>query len=88
MSRGKLPRSTEEKRSVMPSSSARLRTYSSPSREKARGGVRVTKLCWSSEGDWSKVGGGDMGVTVTGVECCVSSESGLEILFTSEVRLE
>lgn len=84
---GKWPRSTEEKRSVMPSSSAKLRTYSSPSREKARGGVRVTKLCWSSEGDWREVGRGDTGVTVTGDECCVSWESGLEILFTSEIWL-
>lgn len=85
MSRGKSPRSTEEKRSVMPSSSARLRRYSSPSTEKARGGVRVTKLCWSSEGGWREVGRGDTGVTATGDECCVISGHGLKLPFISEV---
>lgn len=88
MFRGKGARSTEEKRSVMPSSSVRLRTYSSPSTEKASGGVRVTKLCCSSGGDWSKVDGEGVGGVVTGVECCcVGSESGGEILFTAEERL-
>lgn len=74
----------------MPSSSARLKRYSSPSRERARGGVRVTKLCWSSEGGWREVrevGMGNTGVTVTGDECCVGSDNGLEILLIPEELL-
>lgn len=74
----------------MPSSSPKFRTYSSPLREKARGGVRVTKLCWSSDGGWrevKEVGMGETGVTVTAEECCIGSESGLEILLIPEVRL-
>ncbi len=63
----------------MPSFSARLRRYSSPSTDKARGGVRVTKLCWSSEAGWRDVGTGDTGVTVAGDESGVGLDLSLEI---------
>lgn len=74
----------------MPSSSPKFRTYSSPLREKARGGVRLTKLCWSSDGSWREVrevGRGETGVTVTAVGCCTGSKNRLEILLIPDVWL-
>ena len=66
----------------MPPSSARFRRYSSPSREKASGGERLTKLCGSSEGRWREVCMGEKGGG-----CCVGSDGGLEILLIPEVWL-
>lgn len=66
----------------MPPSSARFRRYSSPSRGKASGGERLTKLCASSEGRWREVCMGE-----TGDGCCVGPDGGLEILSVPEVRL-
>lgn len=63
-SRGNCSKSTEEKRSVMPSSSARLRRYSSPSAERFSTGVRFRKLCWSSARHW-------LGDEVAAGVCCV-----------------
>lgn len=50
----------------------------------------VTKLCWSSDGDWREVrevGMGEAGETVAAVECCSDSENRLEILLMPEVWL-
>lgn len=79
ISRGNWSKSTEEKRSVMPSPSATLTTQPSLW-EKATGGLRATKL--HSEGGW-----GEVRVEGIGEHCCVGSGWSLERLSIPQLLL-
>lgn len=80
ISRGNWSKSTEEKRSVMPSPSATLTTQPSSLWEKATGGLRATKL--HSEGCW-----GEVRVEGIGECCCVGSGWSLERLSIPQLLL-
>lgn len=77
---GNWSKSTEEKRSVMPSPSATLTTQPSSLWEKATGGLRATKL--HSEGGW-----GEVRVEGIGERCCVGSGWSLERLSIPQLLL-
>lgn len=77
---GNWSKSTEEKRSVMPSLSATLTTQPSSLWEKATGGLRATKL--HSEGGW-----GEVRVEGIGERCCVGSGWSLERLSIPQLLL-
>lgn len=80
ISRGNWSKSTEEKRSVMPSPSAALTTQPSSLWETATGGVRATKL--HSEEGWREVR-----VEGIGERCCVGSDWSLERLSVPQLLL-